>query len=241
MNGTIQLSSFVDRWMFKRVGTPAALFSLVFVGVIASVTPMAAQGSTGMKTILVLGDSLSDGFGLRRSEAYPALLVDKLRAGGLKYEIINASQSGGTTAEGLRRLPPHLKRPIDIFILQLGVNDFFRSIPIRQIRENLQTIIDEVRRKNPGVRIIIAGLEVPNYSARDYVADFIQMYADLAAKNGATLVPSLLEGVVGSPNLTLPDGIHPNAAGQKILAENVWRYLEPIAQEVASAAPAHHL
>jgi len=194
-----------------------------------------------MKTILVFGDSLSDGFGLRRSEAYPALLVDKLRAEGLKYEIINASQSGGTTAEGLRRLPPHLKRPIDIFILQLGVNDLFRSVPITDIQENLQTIIDQVRRKNPAARIVIAGLQVPNYSAQDYVAGFIQMYADLASKNRATLVPSLLEGVAGDPNLTLPDGLHPNSAGQKILAQTVWHYLEPIAQEVASAAaPAHH-
>ena len=92
-------------------------------------------------------------------------------------------------------MPPHLRRPVDIFILQLGVNDLFRSVPVARIQDNLQTIIDQVRSKNPGVRIIIAGLEVPNYSAEDYVAAFIQMYADLAKENGVTLVPSLLEGV----------------------------------------------
>ena len=226
--------------MVKRVGTWSVLFSLVLVGLAAPVVSIAAQNALHMKTILVFGDSLSDGFGLRRSEAYPALLVEKLRSAGLKYEVINASQSGGTTDEGLRRLPPHLRRPVDIFILQLGVNDLFRSVPVARIQDNLQTIIDQVRSKNPDVRIIIAGLEVPNYSAQDYVAAFIQMYADLAKENGATLVPSLLEGVGGNPDLTLPDGLHPNAAGQKILAQTVWRYLEPIAREVASAAvPAH--
>jgi acyl-CoA thioesterase-1 len=226
--------------MFERGQPWAALFSLVLVGLSAPAASIAAPDSGRMKTILVFGDSLSDGFGLRRSQAYPALLVEKLRTEGLKYEIINASQSGGTTEEGLRRLPPHLKRPVDIFILQLGVNDLFRSVPVPQIQENLQSIIDQVRARNPTVRIVIAGLQVSNYSAQDYVAGFIQMYADLAGKNRATLVPSLLERAAGDPNMTLPDGLHPNAAGQKILAENVWPYLEPVAREVASApAPAH--
>ena len=227
--------------MLKLAGKWAGFFSLVFVGSGAPITSTAAQDSARMKTILVLGDSLSDGFGLRRSEAYPALLVDKLRSAGLRYEVINASQSGGTTEGGLRRLPPHLKRPVDIFILQLGVNDLFRAVPIDRIRENMQAMIDQVRTKNPDVRILIAGLEVPNYSGQDYVAAFIQMYADIARENDATLVPSLLEGVAGNPNLNLPDALHPNAAGQKILAQNVWRYLESIAREVASApAEAHH-
>lgn len=226
--------------MFKRGEPWVALFSLVLVGLSTPVTSIAAQDAGRMKTILVFGDSLSDGLGLRRSQAYPALLVEKLRADGLNYEVINASQSGGTTEEGLRRLPPHLKRPIDIFILQLGVNDLFRSVPVPQIRENLQSIIDQVRARNPSVRIVIAGLQVPNYPAQDYVAGFIQMYADLASKNGATLVPSLLERVAGDPKMTLPDGIHPNAAGQKILAQNVWPYLEPIAREVASAPARAH-
>ncbi|MEY2541252.1 MAG: acyl-CoA thioesterase, partial [Verrucomicrobiota bacterium] len=101
-----------------------------------------------MKRILVLGDSLSDGFGLKRSEAYPALLAEKLHAAGLDFEVINASQSGGTTGGGLRRLPPHLKRKIDIFILQLGINDAFMGVPIDQIQNNLQTIIDKVKEKN---------------------------------------------------------------------------------------------
>ena len=192
----------------------------------------AAHDSQRVKTILVLGDSLSDGFRLHRSEAYPALLVEKLRHAGLDYEVINASQSGGTSAEGLLRLPPHLNRKIDIFILELGINDAFQGVPSSEIRGHLQAIIDQVRSNNANVRVVIAGLQVPGVLADDYVAAFSQMYADLAQKNAAALVPSLLAGVAGDPALNLPDRIHPNKAGHKILAENVWRVLEPIAREV---------
>lgn len=192
----------------------------------------APRDSSPMKRILVLGDSLSDGSGLKRSEAYPALLVEKLRAAGLNYEVINASASGGTTSGGLRRLPPHLMRKIDIFIPQLGINDLFYGVPIDQIRHNLQAIIDQVKAHNPDARIVIAGMQSSNPST-DRANTFGKMYADLAAQNGAALVPFLLEGVAGDPLLNLPDRIHPNAAGQKILAANVWRVLEPIARGVA--------
>jgi acyl-CoA thioesterase I len=186
------------------------------------------------KTILVFGDSLSDGFMLKRSEAYPALLARKLSAAGLKFQVINASVSGGTTDGGLERLPTHLKQRIDILILELGINDAFRGVPTDQIETNLQQIIGKVKARNPNVRVIIAGMQLPGYTADDYVFAFGNMFADLAAKNRAALIPYLLEGVSGNPSLNLPDGIHPNAAGQKILAENVWRALEPVAREVVS-------
>jgi acyl-CoA thioesterase-1 len=186
------------------------------------------------KTILVFGDSLSDGFMLKRSEAYPALLAKKLHADGLNFQVTNASASGGTTEGGLERLPPHLKRKIDIFILELGINDAFHGLSVDQIQNNLQQIIDKVKARNPGVRVVIAAMQLPNYGADDYVSAFSKMFGDLASRNNAALVPYLLQGVAGDPSLNLPDGIHPNAAGQKILAENVWRVLEPIAREVAS-------
>jgi len=187
-----------------------------------------------MKTIFVFGDSLSDGFLLKRTQAYPALLIDKLRDAGLRFEVINASASGDTTDGGLRRLPPHLKRKIDIFILELGINDAFRGATVDEIRNNLQAVIDKVKARNPNARIVIAGMQLPNSSADDYVFAFGNMFSELAAKNKAALVPYLLEGVAGDPSLNLPDGIHPNAAGHRILAENVWRVLEPIARETAS-------
>jgi acyl-CoA thioesterase I len=187
-----------------------------------------------MKRILVLGDSLSAGFGLKSSQAWPALITDKLRAAGLtNFEITNASQTGGTTAGGLQRLPPHLRRRVDIFILELGINDAFRGIPIATIKNNLQTIIDRVKERNPEVRLIIAGMQVPNFSEDVYVSGFAQIYADLAAKNDAVIIPYLLQGVGGNPDLNQPDHVHPNAAGQTILADNVWQVLEPIARKVS--------
>ena len=185
-----------------------------------------------MKSILVFGDSLSDGFMLPRSEAYPALLAQKLHAAGLNFQVTNASAAGGTTQGGLERLPAHLKHRIDILVLELGINDAFRGLPVDQIENNLQQIIDKVKARNPNARVLIAGMQLPNYTADDYVSAFGKMFTDLASKNKAALVPYLLEGVAGDPPLNLPDGIHPNAAGQKILAENVWRVLEPIAREM---------
>ena len=207
-----------------------------FFAQFASTSPLNAGE---MKRILVLGDSLSGGFGLKPSEAYPALLANKLRAAGLNFQVTNASQTGGTSDGGLERLPGHLKRKIDIFILELGINDAFRGVPVDQIQSNLQQIIDKVKARNPNVRVVSAGMQQPNYATDDYVAAFGKIFAELVTRNGALLVPYLLEGVAGDPSLNLPDGIHPNAAGQKVLAENVWRVLEPIARETAAEAASH--
>jgi acyl-CoA thioesterase-1 len=162
------------------------------------------------------------------------LLAKKLRAAGLNFQVTNASQTGGTTEGGLERLPAHLKRKIDIFILELGINDAFRGVPVDQIQNNLQQMIDKVKARNPDVRVLVAGMQLPNYAGDDYVFAFGKMFGELGAKNGGSLVPYLLDGVAGDPSLNLPDGIHPNAAGQKILAENVWRILEPVARKVAN-------
>ena len=213
----------------ERFGIKHAITALSAILSIVAAQPAAAAEK---KAILVFGDSLSDGFMLQRSEAYPALLAKKLDAAGLNFQVTNASAAGGTTQGGLERLPPHLNHRIDIFILELGVNDAFRALPVEQIQNNLQQIIDNVKTQNPNVRVVIAGMQLPNYATDDYVSAFGKMFGELAAKNGAALVPYLLEGVAGDPSLNLVDGIHPNAAGQKILAENVWRVLEPIAREV---------
>jgi acyl-CoA thioesterase-1 len=205
-----------------------ATFLIIVSFVFAQQAPAAQP-----KAILVFGDSLSDGFMLKRSEAYPALIAKKLRAAGLNFSVTNASATGGTTDGGLQRLPPHLKQRIDILFLELGINYAFRALPIDQIQNNLQQIIDKVKAKNPNARVLIAGMQLPGYTADDYVFAFGQMVTDLATKNRAALVPYLLQGVAGNPSLTLSDGIHPNAGGQKILAENVWRVLEPVAREVA--------
>ena len=204
----------------------------MFLGIFLSALSFQTLDAAHPKTVLVFGDSLSDGFMLKRSEAYPALLAKKLRAADLNFQVINASAAGGTTEGGLERLPPHLKHRIDVFILELGINDAFRGLSIDQIQTNLQQVIDKVKARNPTVRVVIAGMQLPNYAEDDYVSAFGKMFSDLATRNNAALVPYLLQGVAGDPSLNLPDGIHPNAAGQRILAENVWRVLEPIAREM---------
>jgi acyl-CoA thioesterase I len=188
----------------KQWRTGALLIGIALLLSSQSVTA-ASHDSSSVKRILVLGDSLSQGFGLTSSQAYPTLLAEKLRAAGLNFEIVNASQSGGTTEGGLHRLPAHLKRKIDIFVLELGINDAFRGVPIAEIRSNLQAIIDQVKARNLNVRIIIAGMQLPNYAEDNYVFAFGQIYADLAAKNNSALIPYLLEGVGGDPLLNAPD------------------------------------
>ena len=190
-----------------------------------------------MKTILVFGDSLSAGLGINPHQAWPMLLLEKLRPISSHFRVINASASGSTTAGGLHRLPARLRHPVDIFVLELGINDAWHGVPVETIRANLQSIIEQVKARNPNVTLVIVGMQFPGPSgAPDYIAQFGKMFAELAEKNHAALVPFLLEGVAGNPELNLPDRIHPNAAGHKILLQNVWRVLEPIARDAARSA-----
>lgn len=181
-----------------------------------------------MRTILMLGDSLTDGYGLRRDQAFPALVDEKIRARGYRYRVINAGVSGDTTGGGLRRLPRYLERPVDVLVIALGINDAFRGVPVDTMRSNLQQIIDRTRARHPEVAIVIAGMQLPVAGNDGYLRDFGEMYRELAEKNDAALVPYLLLGVGGDPTLNLGDFIHPNAQGQRVLAETVWRALEPV-------------
>jgi acyl-CoA thioesterase-1 len=214
--------------------------SLVMQGALAAVigylplqsTQAAKRDVSKMITILALGDSLTAGFGLSRKEAYPALIAEKMRSANYQFEVINAGWSGDTTAGGLQRLPSLLGgKKIDILILALGINDAFRGVPIDQIRSNLQAIIDQTRARYPGISIIIAGMQLPLAASDGYIRAFGEIFGAVAEKNHAALVPYLLAGVGGDPDLNQPDLVHPNAAGQRILAENVWRVLEPILQK----------
>jgi acyl-CoA thioesterase-1 len=196
----------------------------------------AKRDASKVITIVALGDSLTAGYGLSRQQAYPALVAEKMRAAGYEFEVVNAGSSGDTTAGGLRRLPAILRahKKINIFILELGVNDAFRGVPIDQIRANLQAIIDKVRARHPTAAIVIAGMQLPDFSSDDYVGAFGGMFGALAEKNSATLIPYLLEGIGGNPELNQWDRVHPNAAGQRVLAENVWRVLEALLRKTAA-------
>jgi acyl-CoA thioesterase-1 len=209
---------------------------VIVVGILPLQSAQAAKrDDSKMITIVALGDSLTDGYNLSRKQAYPALIAEKMRSANYRFEVINAGSSGDDTSDGLRRLPALLRRKeIDVLILALGINDAFRGVPIEQMRSNLQAIIDQTRARHPNVSIVIAGMQLPLELSEGYVRAFGEMFGLLAEKNRAALIPYLLEGVGGDPELNLPDRIHPNAAGQRILAENVWRVLEPILKKARS-------
>jgi acyl-CoA thioesterase I len=180
------------------------------------------------KTILFLGDSITAGYGLDQSQAFPALIQQRIDQAKLSYTVINGGLSGETSSGGLRRIGWLLRSKVDIMVLELGANDGLRGIDLAVTRQNLQQIIDRTKASNPDVIIIIAGMQVPPNLGETYTRQFREMFAELANKNKAPLIPFILQGVAGEPSLNLSDGIHPNADGQKILANNVWNVLEPL-------------
>ncbi|MBT8300762.1 MAG: arylesterase [Maribacter sp.] len=183
---------------------------------------------TTAKNILFFGNSLTAGMGLDIKDAFPAIIQNKIDSLQLDYAVINAGLSGETTASGKNRLPWVLNQKVDIFILELGANDGLRGIPLEETRNNLQAIIETVQEKNPNTKIILAGMQIPPNMGKAYTSEFKNIFPELAKKNGATLIPFLLDNVAGNPELNQEDGIHPTVAGQKIVANNVWAILKEI-------------
>jgi acyl-CoA thioesterase-1 len=186
------------------------------------------QVSTSQKVILFYGDSLTAGYGLSPEQAFPALVEKKLNDAGKPCKVINAGLSGETSAGGLSRLDWVLREPIDIFVLELGPNDGLRGLPLEQTQKNLQTIIDRVKKKYPKVKIVIAGMMVPPNLGAEYTTQFKNIFPTIAKKNKAALIPFLLQDVAGIENLNLPDRIHPNVEGHKIVAKNVYNVIAPL-------------
>lgn len=184
--------------------------------------------ATDRKTILFLGNSLTAGYGLDRDQAFPALIQEKIDFLGWDFEAVNAGQSGDTTAGGLRRLDWLLSRKVHVLVLELGANDGLRGVPLKVTRQNLQAIIDRTKERYPDVNVVLAGMRLPPNLGEEYISRFRAIFPELAKKNGALLIPFLLEGVGGVEELNLPDGIHPDADGHKIVAENVWKVMNPI-------------
>ncbi len=187
---------------------------------------IARAGTTG--TILFFGNSLTAGYGLDPKQAFPSLIQEKLDSLAKPYTVINAGLSGETTSAGRNRLDWVLNQRTDIFILELGANDGLRGIPLVETRTNLQAIINAVREKNPETEIILAGMQIPPNMGQSYTREFLTIFPEIAEKNQVGLIPFLLEGVAGIPNLNQEDGIHPTAEGHKIVANNVWTVLEPL-------------
>ncbi len=178
--------------------------------------------------ILFFGNSLSAGYGLDPSEAFPSLIQRKIDSLGLDYRVVNAGVSGETTATGNSRIDWVLDRQeISVFILELGANDGLRGIPTKETKANLISMIDKVRAKYPEAKIVLAGMMIPPNLGIEYSKEFSQIFPDIAKEKMVKLIPFLLDNVAGIDSLNLPDGIHPNIKGQVIVANNVWQTLKP--------------
>lgn len=187
-----------------------------------------AKAPQKMKNILFFGNSLTAGYGLSPTEAFPALIQKKIDSLGLPYKAINAGLSGETSAGGKNRIDWLLRQPVDVFVLELGANDGLRGIPPAETKKNLQVILDKVKAKYPNAKQVMAGMEVPPSMGGKYASEFQGIFRQLATENNMALVPFLLQGVGGERHLNQQDGVHPTAAGQKILAENVWQVLKDL-------------
>jgi acyl-CoA thioesterase I len=188
-----------------------------------------AQPAVALPRVVFLGDSLTAGYGLARHEAVPALIQSRLDANGYRYEVVNAGVSGDTSAGGLTRLDWSLEGNVAALVVELGANDGLRGLPVSQMKQNLTEIITRAQQR--GITVILTGMEAPpNYGAA-YTAEFRQVFRDLAKEHDVVFVPFYLEGVAGDASLNLSDGIHPNAAGSRIIEERLWRALEPVLEK----------
>jgi acyl-CoA thioesterase-1 len=189
-------------------------------------TLAAAGAARAEETIAVLGDSLTAGFGVAPEEAYPALLQERLRREGYDARVVNAGVSGDTTAGGLRRVDWVLRSRPAVVIVALGANDGLRGLSVAAMRANLAEIVERFRAA--GARVLLVGMRVPPNYGEAYGREFAAAFPAVARKAGISLMPFLLEGVAGDARLNQPDGIHPTAGGQAIIAERVWPYLRPL-------------
>jgi acyl-CoA thioesterase-1 len=176
--------------------------------------------------VVCLGDSLTAGLGLSPREAYPALLQDRIQRAGYPHEVVNAGVSGDTSAGGLRRLDWSIDESTRVLIVALGANDGLRGLPVAALRRNLSDIVQ--RAESRGIAVVLAGMEAPPNFGPAYVREFRAVYADVARDAEVPFVPFLLDGVAGIGRLNQTDGIHPTAEGQRLMADLVWRELEPV-------------
>lgn len=194
---------------------------------VSALSPATGQNANGgKKRVVILGDSITAGYGLDPQEAYPALLQKKIDAAGLPYTVTNAGVSGDTTAGGLRRVNWALGQGADVLVVALGGNDGLRGIAAKQTETNLSGIIDKAREKNAAIKVLVVGMQMPDNMGAQYTGEFKAVFPKVAKEKDAVLVPFLLEGVGGVESLNQADRIHPTEEGQEKVAENVWKALQ---------------
>ena len=195
-----------------------------------------AKGQTvaASHMVLFIGTSLTAGLGLSPDSAYPQLIQQKIEQAGLPFEVVNAGESGETTAGLSRRLDWLLRGNFDVVVVESGANDGLRGTPVATVKANLRTILSRIRTARPQAKVLLVQMEAPPNLGPEYTNAFHAMYADVAREMGATLVPFLLQDVAGKRDLNQGDGIHPNQRGEHIVADNVWRSIEPVLRQVGT-------
>ena len=195
--------------------------------------PPLDTGPPARLKVVALGDSITAGLGVFQGEAYPALLQAKLEAEGYAWEVVNAGESGDTSATALRRVDWLLDPNVRVLIVAVGGNDALRAIPPKSTHGNIAGIIDKALAK--GVEVLLAGMEAPPNLGEDYVVAFRNTFSSLRREYpGIKVLPFLLEGVAGNPSLNQADGIHPTVAGQQIIADQLYELLKPMVDDIAN-------
>jgi acyl-CoA thioesterase-1 len=199
---------------------------------VAPVAPAVPDARPEKVTVVFFGTSLTAGYGLDPSIAFPNLVAQKAAAEGLPMTAVNAGLSGETSAGAVRRIGWALEKPADIVIIETGGNDALRALDADSLESNLRALVKGARAAQPGARILLAAMEAPPNLGARYTSRFRAAYANVARDEGVGLVPFLLDGVAGHAELNQADGVHPNERGERIVAENIWKALEPVVREV---------
>jgi acyl-CoA thioesterase-1 len=195
--------------------------------------PVRVDSTASRIRVLFFGTSLTAGYGLDPSQAFPVLVAKKAAAEGLPIDAINAGLSGETSAGALRRIDWVIKRPVDVVVVETGGNDGLRALDAGALKSNLTGIVRKIRQAQPKAKIVLATMEAPPNFGPQYTQGFRDAYASVAKEQGVTLMPFLLDSVAGKAELNQDDAVHPNLAGEKIVADNVWRALKPVVAEAA--------
>lgn len=191
--------------------------------------PAEPAAPTGVRPrIVILGDSITAGYGVDPAESYPALLQQKIDAAKFPHQVVNAGVSGDTTSGGARRVDWVLRQPVSVLVLALGGNDGLRGIAPSITKSNLLLILERTRSRYPQAQLVVAGMQMPPNMGEEYTAEFRSIFPAVARERRATLIPFLLEGVGGKPEMNQPDLIHPTPAGHQRIAETVWECLRPL-------------
>lgn len=206
----------------------SSFFPVILCALLWMTSGTTAFADQNNQRIVFLGDSITAGYGLKKEQAYPKLIETLAAAQGIPITSVNAGLSGDTTRGGLRRLKILVKKPVDICVIALGGNDGLRGIPPEVSQANLTAMVDLIRKAQPNAKVLVAGMQMPNNMGENYTQAFRKIFATVAKEKKTAHLPFLLEGIAGSAEHNLPDRIHPNAKGQTVIAQHVFKALLPL-------------